>query len=177
MTDLIDKISGKTKEEEKEEKKEEVKAPERKFVILVDYENLEKGLKGQPEKLNNFSWLIDPILEEGVIVMAVAFFPDIGYPPIGILGKRYNFFCVVCPVELGDRRSKHVDDVDHRMEAFGMKLLSGGFGFTDLIIVAGDWDFKALGLEAKYATKRVVIISARDALSGGLKKLFEVKEI
>ena len=52
MTDLIDKIFGKTKVEEKEER--------RKFIILMDYENLEKGLEEtQQEKLRDFSWLID----------------------------------------------------------------------------------------------------------------------
>ena len=68
MTDLIDKIFGKTKVEEKEER--------RKFIILMDYENLEKGLEEtQQEKLRDFSWLIDPILKQGDIVLKWRFIP------------------------------------------------------------------------------------------------------
>ena len=147
----------------------------RKFIILIDDENLERGLeKNHEEKLRDFSWLIDPILEQGDIVLKMAFYPDVAYPPIRKLSKDYGFYCVICPI---DQSAKHVDNVDHKMEAFGKEMIFNNFDFTDLVIVGGDWDFKELAWAAKSRGKGVKFIGAKGTISGKLKELFEVEEI
>ncbi len=150
----------------------------RSFVVLIDCDNLFKGIQGDITKLEDFSWLTGPILEKGILLMGLAFLPDYmsTNPPVYILSKNHRFFPIVCLGERDGKTPKQMDNVDARITELGTNLIEH-YNFSDLVIVAGDADYNHLATMAKYHKKNVLIISARDALSGLLKERFETIEI
>lgn len=137
-------------------------APKR-FAILMDFENLEKNI--DRAKLSDFSWLFNPILEQGKIFSAFVFIPDHygSNPPVRVLSNIHRFFCVFCPKKSG--LLKDADSVDSRMDELGRFLVEHS-DITDLIIVSGDADFQGLIEFARWQQKRVKVVSAHEAISG-----------
>lgn len=137
-------------------------APKR-FAILMDFENLEKNINRT--KLHDFSWLLNPILEQGKISCAYVFIPDHygSNPPVRTLSNIHRFFCVFCPKKSGVL--KDADSVDARMDELGRFLVEHS-DITDLVIVSGDADFQGLIEFARWQQKRVKVVSAHEAISG-----------
>ncbi len=135
----------------------------RRFAILMDFENLEKNI--DRAKLRDFSWLLNPILEQGKIFCACVFIPDHygSNPPVWVLSNIHRFFCVFCPKRSGTM--KDADSVDNRMDEFGRFLVEHS-DITDLVIVSGDADFQGLIEFARWQQKRVKVVSAHEAISG-----------
>lgn len=139
----------------------------KRFAILMDFENLEKNI--DRTKLYDFSWLLNPILEQGKISCAYVFIPDHygSNPPIRTLSNIHRFFCVFCPKETGAVDKKDKDSVDTRMDELGRFLVEHS-DITDLVIVSGDADFQGLIEFARWQQKRVKVVSAHEAISGRL---------
>ncbi len=137
-------------------------APKR-FAILMDFENLEKNI--DRTKLHDFSWLLNPILEQGKISCAYVFIPDHygSNPPVRTLSNIHRFFCVFCPKKSGIL--KDADSVDNRMDELGRFLVEHS-DITDLVVVSGDADFQGLIEFARWKQKRVKVVSAHEAISG-----------
>lgn len=138
---------------------------EKRFAILIDYENLRKNVS--QIKLLDFSWLFDPILAEGKIVGGYVFFPEHygNNMPVKTLSNIHRLFCVVCPKDIGNNGEfKDKDVVDSRMDELGRFLVEHS-DITDLVIVSGDADFQGLVQFARWQQKEVKLVSAADAIS------------
>jgi len=143
----------------------------RRFGILMDYENFEKNVE-EGEWIRDFSWLTQPILERGVIIIACVFFPDhlTGRIPLQTLANMHRFFPIACPRVsrrrgAGDFGVKDTDTVDARMDQFGKFVIDQTY-ITDLVVVTGDGGFQELLKFAEHRGKGVSLISAADAVSG-----------
>ncbi len=142
-----------------------LKIDPKRFAVLMDFENLEKNI--DQTKLRDFSWLFNPILEQGKISCAYVFIPDHygSNPPVRTLSNIYRFFCIFCPKKSGIL--KDADSVDSRMDELGRFLVEHS-DITDLVIVSGDADFQGLIEFARWQQKRVKVVSAHEAISGRL---------
>lgn len=141
---------------------------ERLFGIFMDYRNLEMHLKRTSrDKLNDFSWLLDPILSEGKIILSFVFIPShyTVMPPVMQLTRLHHFIPVVCPRQISGAVTKDRDSVDNQMESLTRDLVEYSI-LTDFVIVSGDADFAALATFAQWRQKRVHIVSTLEALSG-----------
>ncbi|MDO8495590.1 MAG: NYN domain-containing protein [bacterium] len=141
---------------------------QRTFAIFMDYRNLELHLKkGSRERLENFSWLLDPILQEGKIVFAFVFIPThyIALAPIMQLSHIHHFFPVVCPRQVAGAVTKDHDSVDNKLESLARDIIQHS-DITDIVIISGDADFSGLATFAHWQQKKVRVISALRALSG-----------
>lgn len=143
----------------------------RKFAVFIDYKNLEDSFANQGERLSvdrfrDFSWLIDPILEEGIIVFAFVFIPEqlSNRPAIMQLSYRHRFFPVICPRQIEGLITKDKDTVDTKMIALGKDLIEHS-DCTDVVIVGGDGDFTELANFAIWRQKRVQVMSTPESLS------------
>lgn len=152
-----------------------MESKKRTFIVLMDGDNLFQGLEGNFDKLTDFSWLLDPIAERGNLQLKFVFFVQLHYPPVEILSKSHCFFPIVCLGEQDGKLPKQMDNADALMTELG-SILVAHHDFTDLVIVSGDRDFNRLATKAKDYRKNVLIISARDALSGLLRQRFETME-
>lgn len=138
----------------------------RRFVILIDYKNLEDGIKDPTERFKDFSWLLDPILKKGIIEFAFVFIPEqlSGRPAIMQLFHKHGFSPILCPRQIEGVITKDKDTVDSRMIDIGMSFIEHS-DITDLVIVSGDADFQRLVTFALWRQKSVRIVSAERALS------------
>jgi len=143
----------------------------RTFLVFLDLENLTRNIsKGNPrekmKRLNDFSWLLNPIIAKGKILLAVAFVTnsEAGLPPIMQL-SRQGFYPVLCPRQLGVVATKDADTVDAKLDAFA-KVLIEHSDATDVILITGDADFQPLVTFARFNQKTVTVVSASQALSG-----------
>lgn len=143
------------------------KPKERRFAILMDFENLEKNV--DRHRLLDFSWLINPILAAGKILVAEVFIPDhYGHNvPVRTLANIHRFKPVYCVKRPGGSAVKDVDSVDKWMDEEG-RFLVEYTDITDLVIVSGDADFQSLIQFARWRQKRVRVVAAANAISGRL---------
>lgn len=143
----------------------------RTFLVFLDLENLTRNIsRHNPRekigKLSNFSWLLNPIIAKGKILLAFAFVTnnEAGLPPIMQL-SRQGFYPVLCPRELGVAATKEKDTVDAKLDEVARVLIEHSDA-TDVIIIAGDADFQSLVVFARFHQKTVTVISASRAISG-----------
>lgn len=162
----------------------EISGGQKRFLILIDYRNFEKGFSGYTfEKFSNFNWLIDPLLEEGKIGNIFVFVPlnYINRTPVVTLSHRERTFVVACPRQIAGGITKERDSVDARMESLG-KFMIEHSDTTDLVMVGGDGDYQELIVFAKWQQKKVRIVSTKNALSARLREMgsssrVEIREV
>ena len=146
---------------------------QRRFVILIDWNNLETGLRSGGIGFQNFNWLLGPILEHGIVIFTFVFVPQLANTrlPVVQMANLYNFKIVQCPREFTSRGvSKDKDTVDATMIDLGISLIEHS-DCTDIVIVSGDGDFSRFAARAMCSQKRVHVFSTREALSGDFRKL------
>jgi uncharacterized LabA/DUF88 family protein len=154
---------------------EEERSSNRKFAVLIDFENFRKGID-HPEEVLDFSWLTFDIHEvAGKVVIGVVFFPaylerDVN---LGTIIDIQGYLPVRCLRGITQTRGtrttiKQIDTVDNIMLAFGRFILENT-DVTDIVIVSGDYDFQVLVSEIKNRGRKVHIYSAGRALSGGFR--------
>lgn len=145
---------------------------QKRFAILIDYANLELGIKDPVERLRDFSWLLDPILKDGKIVFAFVFLPEqmSSRQPIMQLFHRHGFSPILCPRQIDGAITKDKDTVDARMIDIGMALIEHS-DITNLVVVSGDADFQRLVTFAVWGQKKVTVISAGQSLSRALEEM------
>ncbi len=143
----------------------------RTFLVFLDWENLARNIsRGNPQerlkRLSDFSWLLNPIIAKGKILLALAFVTnnEAGLPPIMQL-SRQGFYPVLCPRQLGVAATKDADTVDAKLDEVARALIEHSDA-TDVIIIAGDADFQPLVNFARFHQKIVTVISAPQAISG-----------
>jgi hypothetical protein len=150
---------------------------ERSFLVFIDYENLRRGLNMGPterlKKLFNLSWLLDPILKKGKVLLVFVFVPE--NAPLAQL-SRQGFFPIPCPRQFGGVVTKDKDTVDARMENLARVLIEHTDA-TDVLIISGDADFQPLVAFARFQQKRVTVASTREALSGRFLEMEKAGEI
>ncbi len=148
--------------------------PKRVFAIFMDYKNLDDGLSGGTRRFSDFSWLINPILERGIIAYAFVFIPDnyTGRMEIHQLSNKHRFWPILCTRQIRNAVMKNVDMVDAKMEALGKDMITHSH-ITDIIIISGDADFQELTNYAVYHQKRVTVVSAIGARSGRFLEMAE----
>lgn len=137
------------------------------FAIFMDYKNLDDGLSGGTRRFSDFAWLVNPILERGIIAFSFVFIPDnyTGRMEIHQLSDKHRFWPILCTRKVRNAIMKNVDTVDAKMEALGKDIIIHT-DVTDLIIISGDADFQELINFAIYRQKRVTVVSAVIARSG-----------
>lgn len=161
----------------REQKKEPPATPavpaERTFAVFMDYKNLESNLKNA-DKFRDFSWLLDPILEQGKIIFAFVFIPDHYFTraPIQQLSNLHRFQVIACPRQIGGAITKDADTVDAKIDELAWPIIEHS-NVTDLVIISGDADFKRLANLARWRQKNVIVISAARAVSG---RFFEMEK-
>lgn len=148
---------------------------EKTFAIFLDYKNLEENIKKTAkEKLNDFSWLTEPLLQEGKIIFAFVFIPMhyINRAPIMQLSRLHHFVPVLCPRQTDGAVTKDADTADAKLETLAKNLIQHS-SITNIVIVSGDSDFSELVNFAHWQQKKVRIISAIGALSERFIKMKE----
>jgi hypothetical protein len=145
---------------------------QRRFVILIDYRNLEKGLRDQGHRSHNFDWLFGPILKKGIITFGYVFVPQMPNTRASIvqLANTHSFTIVQCPREFAGHISKEKDTVDAVMSELGRKMVDHS-DCTDIAICSGDADFVPLANYARWKGKQVHVFSALKALSADFWEL------
>ncbi|MBI2063504.1 MAG: NYN domain-containing protein [Candidatus Yanofskybacteria bacterium] len=143
------------------------KPQEKRFAVFMDYKNLEMNLPRSTDKFRNFSWLLDPILNQGKIIFAFVFIPDhyVSRAPIMQLTHKHHFHAIFCPRQINGVTTKDADTVDAQMQELAWALIQNS-DITDVVIVTGDSDFQRLATHAKWQQKRVWVVSAEKAVSG-----------
>ncbi|MBI2676684.1 MAG: NYN domain-containing protein [Candidatus Yanofskybacteria bacterium] len=147
----------------------------RTFAIFLDYKNLEENIKKTArDKLENFSWLIEPILKEGKIIFAFVFIPThyVGRAPVMQLSYLHHFIPVLCPRQTDGAVTKDADTVDAKIVTVAKGLIQHS-DITDVVIVSGDSDFSELANFAHWQQKRVWTVSAIGAVSGKFLKMLK----
>ncbi|KKS26800.1 MAG: hypothetical protein A2736_00735 [Candidatus Yanofskybacteria bacterium RIFCSPHIGHO2_01_FULL_41_27] len=144
------------------------------FAVFMDYKNLDDGLPGGTRKFSDFSWLINPILEQGIIAFAYVFIPDnyAGRAEIYQLSDKHDFLPILCTRKTKNGIMKNGDTVDAKMEREAIKLIIHS-DITDITIVSGDADFQGLINFAIHNQKRVTVVPAAKACS---ERFFEMAE-
>jgi len=145
---------------------------QKRFAVLIDYMNLEYGIKNPVERFRDFSWLFDPILEEGKIIFAFVFIPEqvSSRPPIMQLFHSHGFSPILCPRQIDGAITKDKDTVDARMIDLGKELIEHS-DITHLVVVSGDADFQRLITFTLWRQKKVIIVSADQSLSRALAEM------
>ena len=144
----------------------------RRFVVLIDYKNLEDSIKNPGDRFRNFSWLLDPILEQGILIFGFVFIPEhySARPAINQLSSRHRFSPILCPRQFDGIISKDADTVDARMNALGKDLIEHS-DCTDLVIISGDRDFQELANFAIWRKKKIHVFSTPEALSNAFRQI------
>lgn len=144
----------------------------RRFLVLIDYRNLEQNVQNPVERLKDFSWLLNPILEKGRILLVFVFIPDHYTTRAGImqLTQKHRFNVVICPRQIEGVKTKDADTVDTKIYELAYPLIDHS-DVTDIVVVAGDRDFVPLAVFARNQQKKVHIVSAAQALSGHWREL------
>lgn len=157
--------------EAEETKKAFVRRGKKTFLVFLDLENLARNInkdnfRKKLDRLSNFSWLLNPIIAKGKILLAFAFVTnsEAGLPPIMQL-SRQGFFPVICPRQLGIVATKNADTVDAKLSEVARVLIEHSDA-TDIVIIAGDADFQPLVNFARFHQKTVTVVSASQAVSG-----------
>jgi len=149
-------------------------ANQRRFAIFIDYKNLEDSIKNAGNRFRNFSWLLNPILEQGVIIFAFVFVPQhrTTRPAVVQLANLHNFKIIWCPREFETEGhiSKDKDTVDAVMIDLGRDIIEHT-DCTDLVIVDGDGDFTRLTTFGMWRQKRVQLFATEEALSNDFRQL------
>lgn len=160
--DLYKRIRLRQRVERKLRKKER-----RRFLILLDYENVFISPLGKGrDKLRDLSWIIEPVLAEGEITFAMAFVPDniIGTVPMELY---YSGFLVIStpPKTEGEELAwKYTDSADQIMTRTGKSLIQHSH-ITDVVIVSGDADFNDLVNFARFKGCHVKVVAYESSLS------------
>ncbi len=157
--------------ENEEAQKAFVRRGRKNFLVFLDWENLSRNIsRGNPQeklrRLSNFSWLLNPILAKGKILLALAFVTnnETSLPPIMQLSQQ-GFYPILCPRQFGVVATKDKDTVDAKLDEFARVLIEHSDA-TDVVIIAGDADFQPLVNFARFHQKTVTVISASQAISG-----------
>jgi uncharacterized LabA/DUF88 family protein len=152
-----------------------VMSREKIFAVFIDYLNIERGITNQierRERMRDFGWLINPILEKGKIAFIYIFVPDATVPefsPIFVGGKQ-RIPIVVCPRRVVGGVMKDADTVDQ----FLMEMATSHIyhsDISDIVIVSGDADFSPVIRRALMNRKRVTVVSTAQALSGRFREI------
>ena len=146
---------------------------QRRFVVLIDYSNLETGLRSAGIGFDKFEKILLPILSFGKVTFGCVFVPHLTNMklPIIQMSNLFNFRIVQCPLEFTNRGvSKDKDTVDAVMIDEGISHIYHS-DCTDIIIISGDGDFGRLAVRAMREGKEVHMISTSQALSGDFRKL------
>lgn len=164
---LYEKIRLRQKRE-----KELRKTEKKKFIILLDYENVWTAPLGAGKgrnKLQDLSWLIEPILAEGEILFSMAFVSDnlVGTVPMEL--HDAGFVVVGTPPKLDGMVWKHTDSADQIMLRTGKNLVQH-CNVTDVVIVSGDADFTDLINFARFKGCRVKVVAYQKSLSRRLQR-------
>ncbi len=143
---------------------------ERRYAVFMDYLNLERNLGTQ--RFDDFSWLIDPIRKEGIIIFGWVFIPQsyIGNPAIHQLSNIHSFDPILCTQQMQGVVTKDKDRVDAKMDSLARRLIDHS-DITDIVIISGDADFQDLANYARWRNKEVKIISAKQAISSRFIKM------
>lgn len=137
------------------------------FAIFMDYKNLVSDLPNSAKRFSDFSWLINPILEQGIISFPFVFIPDnyTNRMEIHQLSNKHGFSPIVCTRQIHGAVMKNGDTVDAKMESLARDIILHT-DVTDIVIISGDADFQGLVNFAIFNQKNVTIVSAARALSG-----------
>lgn len=148
------------------------------FALFMDYKNLDDGLPGGTKRFSDFSWLINPILKQGIIVFRFVFIPDnyTNRAEIHQLSDKHTFLPILCTRKIQNAIMKNVDTVDAKMESTAIDYILHT-DVTDIVIISGDADFQRLINFAVYNQKRVTVVSAARACSGRFLEMAEIGKI